>query len=80
MEMMKRNWAVIIQAKSPDEFLKRVLKLDPYMAAICHRRLLDFIKHKYKLTVERFQSDFGPDAFPWVTEEMKQWVQEEFPK
>jgi hypothetical protein len=80
MKVMKRNWAMIIQAKSPDEFLKRVLELDPYTAAICHMRLLDFIKYKYKSTVERFQSHFGPDAFPWVTEEIKQWVQEEFPK
>ena len=80
MKVMKRDWAIIIQAKSPDEFLERVLELDPYTAAICHLRLLDFIKYKYKSTVERFQSPFGPDAFPWVTEEMKQWVQEEFPK
>jgi hypothetical protein len=56
------------------------MKLDPYMAANNHRRLLDFIKYKYKSMVERFKSNFIPDDFPGVTEEMKQWVQEEFPK
>jgi hypothetical protein len=74
------NWAWIVQAKSPDELLERALELDPYKAATKHRGLQEVNKYKFKPTVERFESVFGPDAFPGVTEKMKQWVQEEFPK
>ena len=59
----KGNWAWIVQAESPDEFLERALELDPYTAANNHGRLQDFIKHKFKPAAESFESGCIPRSY-----------------
>ena len=76
----KGNWAWIVDAESPEEFMERALEHDPYTAANNYGRLQEFINYKFKPAATTYQTEYGPAEFPGVTPEMEAWVRNELHK